>query len=104
MMMEWTQRNGSIVSIDLDGITRLEYVPNVEYGRPMLTLMTCDVVDTISGRPALPGDPTYVPDSDTAEVLISQPESEPTKWKLFRIPEEILELRSFIVKYKANAT
>ena len=104
MMMEWTQRNGSIVSIDLDGITRLEYAPNVEYGRPMLTLMTCDVVDTISGRPALPGDPTYVPDSDTAEVLIIQPESGPTKCKLFRIPEEILELRSFIVKYKANAT
>lgn len=102
MMMEWTQRNGRIVSLDPDAIMRMEYDPNIEYGRPMLSLMTCDVVDIISGRPALPGDPTYTPDSDTAEVLISAPDKGPSSWRLFRIPEEILELRSYLVKYKAG--
>ena len=50
-MMKWTQRDGTIKSVDIDAIMRLEYVPNKEYGRPMLTVLTCDIVDTITGRP-----------------------------------------------------
>lgn len=102
MMMKWTQRDGTIKSVDIDAIMRLEYVPNKEYGRPMLTVLTCDIVDTITGRPSLPGDPTYIPDMDTAEVMISQPEVGKDAWRLFRIPDEILELHNYILKCKAS--
>ena len=102
MIMQWKQRNGAIMTVDIDAIMRLEYVPNEKYGRPMLTVMTCDVVDTISGRPALPGDPTYIPECDTAEVLINQPQKGPTAWKLFRIPTDIMELHNYLVKCKSN--
>ena len=89
-------------SVDIDAIMRLEYVPNQKYGRPMLTVLTCDIVDTITGRPALPGDPTYIPDMDTAEVMISQPDVGKDAWRLFRIPDEILELHNYILKCKAS--
>ena len=102
MMMKWTQRDGTIKSVDIDAIMRLEYVPSKEYGRPMLTVLTCDIVDTITGRPSLPGDPTYIPDMDTAEVMISQPEVGKDAWRLFRIPDEILELHNYILKCKAS--
>lgn len=102
MMMKWIQRDGIRKSVDIDAIMRLEYVPNKEYGRPMLTVLTCDIVDTITGRPSLPGDPTYIPDMDTAEVMISQPEVGKDAWRLFRIPDEILELHNYILKCKAS--
>lgn len=102
MMMKWIQRDGIRKSVDIDAIMRLEYVPNQKYGRPMLTVMTCDIVDTITGRPSLPGDPTYIPDMDTAEVMISQPEVGKDAWRLFRIPDEILELHNYILKCKAS--
>ena len=102
MMMKWTQRDGTMKSVDIDAIMRLEFVPNKEYGRPMLTVMTCDIVDTITGRPSLPGDPTYIPDMDTAEVMISQPDVGKDAWRLFRIPDEILELQNYILKCKAS--
>ena len=102
MMMKWTQRDGTMKSVDIDAIMRLEFVPNKEYGRPMLTVLTCDIVDTITGRPSLPGDPTYIPDMDTAEVMISQPDVGKDAWRLFRIPDEILELQNYILKCKAS--
>ena len=102
MMMKWIQRDGIRKSVDIDAIMRLEYVPNKEYGRPMLTVLTCDIVDTITGRPSLPGDPTYIPDMDTAEVMISQPDMGKDAWRLFRIPDEILELHDYILKCKAS--
>lgn len=102
MMMKWIQRDGIMKSVDIDAIMRLEYVPNQKYGRPMLTVLTCDIVDTITGRPALPGDPTYIPDMDTAEVMISQPDVGKDAWRLFRIPDEILELHNYILKCKAS--
>lgn len=102
MMMKWIQRDGIRKSVDIDAIMRLEFVPNKEYGRPMLTVLTCDIVDTITGRPSLPGDPTYIPDMDTAEVMISQPEVGKDAWRLFRIPDEILELHNYILKCKAS--
>jgi hypothetical protein len=68
----------------------------------MLTVLTCDIVDTITGRPALPGDPTYIQDMDTAEVMISQPDVGKDAWRLFRIPDEILELHNYILKCKAS--
>lgn len=101
MMMKWTQRDGIRKSVDIDAIMRLEYVPNQKYGRPMLTVMTCDIVDTITGRPSLPGDPTYIPDIDTAEVMISQPEVGKKAWRLFRIPDEIVELHDYLLDIKA---
>ena len=101
MMMKWTQRDGIRKSVDIDAIMRLEFVPNKEYGRPMLTVLTCDIVDTITGRPSLPGDPTYIPDIDTAEVMISQPEVGKKAWRLFRIPDEILELHDYLLDIKA---
>ena len=76
MMMKWIQRDGTRKSVDTDAIVRMEFVPNKKYGHPMLTVMTCDIVDTIAGRPDLPGDPTYIPDMDTAEVMISQPDAD----------------------------
>ena len=102
MMMKWIQRDGIMKSVDIDAIMRLEYVPNQKYGRPILTVLTCDIVDTITGRPALPGDPTYIPDMDTAEVMISQPDVGKDAWRLFRIPDEILELHNYILKCKAS--
>lgn len=102
MMMKWIQRDGSRKSVDIDAIMRLEYVPNQVYGRPMLTVLTCDIVDTITGRPSLPGDPTYIPDMDTAEVMISQPDMGKDAWRLFRIPDEILELHDYLLKCKAS--
>jgi hypothetical protein len=102
MMMKWIQRDGIRKSVDIDAIMCLEFVPNKEYGRPMLTVLTCDIVDTITGRPALPGDPTYIPDMDTAEVMISQPDVGKDAWRLFRIPDEILELHNYILKCKAS--
>ena len=102
MMMKWIQRDGIMKSVDIDAIMRLEYVPNQKYGRPMLTVLTCDIVDTITGRPSLPGDPTYIPDMDTAEVMISQPDVGKDAWRLFRIPDEILELHDYILKCKAS--
>jgi hypothetical protein len=102
MMMKWTQRDGTVKSVDIDAIMRLEYVPNQEYGRPMLTVMTCDIVDTITGRPALPGDPTYIPNMDTAEVMISRPDVGQDAWRLFRIPDEIMELHDYIVRCKSE--
>ena len=102
MMMKWIQRDGIMKSVDIDAIMRLEYVPNQKYGRPMLTVLTCDIVDTITGRPSLPGDPTYIPDMDTAEVMISQPDVGKDAWRLFRIPDEILELHNYILKCKAS--
>ena len=101
MMMKWIQRDGNRKSVDIDAIMRLEYSPNSEYGRPILTVMTCDIVDTITGRPALPGDPTYIPDMDTAEVMISQPEVGKDAWRLFRIPDEILSLHDYVLNLKA---
>ena len=101
MMMKWIQRDGIRKSVDIDAIMRLEYVPNQKYGRPMLTVLTCDIVDTITGRPALPGDPTYIPDMDTAEVMISQPEVGKKAWRLFRIPDEIVELHDYVLDFKA---
>ena len=101
MMMKWIQRDGIRKSVDLDAIVRLEYAPNQKYGRPMLTVITCDIVDTITGRPALPGDPTYIPDMDTAEVMISQPDVGKKAWRLFRIPDEIVELHDYVLDYKA---
>jgi len=101
MMMKWIQRDGIRKSVDIDAIMHLEYVPNPEYGRPMLTVMTCDIVDTITGRPALPGDPTYIPDMDTAEVMISQPVVGKKAWRLFRIPDEILALHDYVLDIKA---
>ena len=101
MMMKWVQRDGIRKSVDIDAIMHLEYVPNQKYGRPMLTVMTCDIVDTITGRPALPGDPDYIPDMDTAEVMISQPDVGKKAWRLFRIPDEILELHDYVLDIKA---
>jgi hypothetical protein len=100
--MKWTQRDGTVKTIDIDAIMRLEYVPNQEYGRPMLTVLTCDIVDTITGRPALPGDPAYIPDMDTAEVMISQPDVGKDAWRLFRIPDEIMELHDYLVMCKSR--
>ena len=100
MMMKWVQRDGIIKSVDIDAIVRLEYVPNTEYARPMLNVMTCDVMDTITGRPGLPGDPCYLSTMDTAEVMIRQPEAGKDAWRLFRIPDEIMELHNFILKCK----
>lgn len=51
MMMKWIQRDGTRKSVDTDAIVRMEFVPNKKYGHPMLTVMTCDIVDTIAGRP-----------------------------------------------------
>jgi len=102
MIMKWTQRDGTVKTIDIDAIMRLEYVPNQEYGRPMLTVLTCDIVDTITGRPALPGDPAYIPDMDTAEVMISQPDVGKDAWRLFRIPDEIMELHDYLVMCKSR--
>lgn len=101
MMMKWIQRDGTRKSVDIGAIMRLEFVPNKEYGRPMLTVMTCDIVDTITGRPSLPGDPTYIPDMDTAEVMISQPDVGKDAWRLFRIPDEILVLHDYVLNIKA---
>jgi len=101
MMMKWIQRDGTRKSVDIDAIVRMEFVPNKKYGHPMLTVMTCDLVDTIAGRPELPGDPTYIPDMDTAEVMISQPEVGKKAWRPFRIPDEILELHDYLLDIKA---
>lgn len=49
MMMKWIQRDGTKKSVDIDAIVRMEFVPNKKYGHPMLTVMTCDIVDTIAG-------------------------------------------------------
>lgn len=102
MIMKWTQRDGTVKTVDLDAIVRLEYVPNTKYGRPMLTVLTCDIVDTITGRPELPGDPSYIPEMDTAEVMISQPAVGKDAWRLFRIPDEILELHDYLVRCKSE--
>lgn len=102
MIMKWTQRDGTVKTVDLDAIVRLEYVPNAKYGRPMLTVLTCDIVDTITGRPELPGDPAYIPEMDTAEVMISQPEVGKDAWRLFRIPDEIMELHDYLVRCKSE--
>jgi hypothetical protein len=101
MIMKWTQRDGTVKTVDIDAIMRLEYVPNMKYGRPMLTILTCDIVDTISGRPELPGDPAYIPNMDTAEVMVSQPEVAKDAWRLFRIPDEIIDLHDYLVRCKA---
>lgn len=100
MMMKWIQRDGIEKAVDIDAIVRIEYDPNQEYGRPMLTVMTCDVVDTITGRPALPGDPTYIPNMDTAEVMIREPDKGKDAWRLFRIPDEFKQLYNYILKCK----
>lgn len=100
MMMKWMQRDGIEKSVDIDAIMRMEYDPNIEYGRPMLTVLTCDIVDTITGRPALPGDPTYIPNMDTAEVLVRDPAGGKGAWKRFRIPDEIKALHDHILECK----
>jgi hypothetical protein len=38
---------------------------------------------------------------DTAEVMISQPDMGKDAWRLFRIPDEILELHDYLLKCKA---
>lgn len=94
MIIKWTTRNGVRKALDVDAIMRLEYVPTP---RPMLTVMTCDILDTICGRPEEPID-GYNPDNDTTEVITSDKEND-ISWT---IPDQMVDLYEFLVKTKGD--
>lgn len=94
MMMQWTTRGGVKKAVDVDAIMRLEFTSGV---RPMLNIMTCDIMDTICGRPSEPVD-GYNPENDTSEVVTSGQKGE-THWS---IPDQMEELHDYLVKEKSE--
>lgn len=100
MIMAWTQRDGVKKSVELCAITRLEYVPG---DRETINVSSCDILDTICGRPTVPGDTSYVPGTDTAEVFVGKdPETIEITGTRFSVPDELLDLYCYILsnKYK----